>query len=117
MQLQQLFDKYFLFGLRILGFPCNQFGNQEPKNNKEIEIFARQFGVTFDLYSKINVNGVGASPLYKYLKSHRNTPGLLTNDIKWNFTKFLVDKTGQPIKRFSPNITPLDFEKELKTLF
>jgi glutathione peroxidase len=97
----------------VLGFPCNQFGKQEPGNADEIKNFCSlKYDVTFPLFSKINVNGDDASPLYKYLKQER--PGLLgTEAIKWNFTKFLVSKDGEVIKRYAPNDTPDSISKEI----
>lgn len=114
-QLQELFVKYSQQGLRILAFPCNQFGKQEPGANEEIEKFAKEkYHVQFDMFSKINVNGDDALPLFKYLKSHKKTSGTLTNAIKWNFTKFLVDKQGQPCKRFAPNVAPRNIDSDIK---
>lgn len=99
-------------GLRILAFPCNQFANQEPGTNAEIKAWAqKKFGVTFDMFSKINVNGNDAIPLYKFLKSRQG--GTLGSWIKWNYTKFLVDKNGQPVKRYSPQDEPFEIKKVL----
>jgi len=99
-------------GLRILAFPCNQFANQEPGTNAEIKAWAKKkFGVTFDMFSKINVNGDDAIPLYKYLKSKQG--GTLGSWIKWNYTKFLVDKNGQPVARYSPQDEPFEIKKVL----
>ena len=96
-------------GLRILAFPCNQFGNQEPGTDAEIKVFAEKKGVVwdkgFDFFSKIDVNGNNAHPLYNYLKKKQG--GTLTNAIKWNFTKFVVDKEGQAVARFSPMDDPI----------
>lgn len=103
-------------GLKILAFPCNQFGNQEPGTNEDIKKFATEkFGVTFDMFAKIDVNGDHAIPLYKYLKYKQG--GTLGDFIKWNFTKFLIDKEGQPVKRYAPNIDPFDIKKDLDPLF
>lgn len=115
-QLQVLHTTYAEKGLAILGFPCNQFGGQEPGTEAEIKEFAvNNFGVQFDLFSKINVNGDKAHPLYNYLKKEQK--GTLGNSIKWNFSKFLTDKKGKPIKRYGPTTDPLsigkDIEKEL----
>lgn len=100
-------------GLRILAFPCNQFGSQEPGTNEEIKAFATgKYGVQFDMFSKINVNGDNADPLYKYLKHKKG--GTLGDFIKWNFTKFLVDKNGQPVKRYSPTDEPFSIKKDLE---
>jgi phospholipid-hydroperoxide glutathione peroxidase len=92
-------------GLKIIGFPCNQFGGQEPGTEAEIKEFAKKFNVTFDMTSKVNVNGSEAHPLWKYLKSKKK--GSLIDAIKWNFTKFLVDKKGQPIERVGTTTDPI----------
>ena len=112
--LEDLFKKY-KGEVVVLGFPCNQFGKQEPGNADEIKNFCSlKYDVTFPLFSKINVNGDDASPLYKYLKQER--PGLLgTEAIKWNFTKFLVSKDGQVIKRYAPNDTPDSISREIES--
>lgn len=100
-----------------MGFPCNQFGGQEPGTNEEIEKFAREkYGAEWDLFSKIDVNGKNADPLFEWLKSHKNGKGLLTNALKWNFTKFLVDKDGVPYKRYGPKDAPMSFEKDIQSL-
>ena len=92
-------------GLRILGFPCNQFGGQEPGSDEEVKKFATEkYNVTFDMFSKINVNGGDAHPLWVYLKEKQG--GFLMNAIKWNFTKFVIDKEGQPRARFGPTDDP-----------
>lgn len=111
--LESLYEKYQSKGLEILGFPCNQFGSQEPGSNQEIASFCDlTFKVTFPLFAKIDVNGDDASPLFNYLKTQ--APGLLgSKSIKWNFTKFLVSKDGKVIKRFAPNDTPESMEKEV----
>ena len=114
--LQELYAKYHDKGLEILGFPCDQFGHQEPGTDEEIKSFCDlKYGVTFPLFSKIEVNGDGAHPLYKWLKSEKG--GLLGDAIKWNFTKFLVNKQGTVINRFAPNTKPekiaADIEREL----
>jgi phospholipid-hydroperoxide glutathione peroxidase len=115
-QLQALHEKYAQQnGLRILAFPCNQFGSQEPGTESEIKEFIKKFNVQFDMFSKIKVNGDDAEPLYKYLKSKQG--GLLGSFIKWNFTKFLVDKNGRPVKRYGPNEDPFSFEKDLHKYF
>jgi glutathione peroxidase len=91
--LQELYAKYHDRGLEVLGFPCDQFGHQEPGSDAEIQSFCEfNYGVTFPIFSKIEVNGTGAHPLYKFLKDEKS--GLLGDAIKWNFTKFLVDKQG-----------------------
>ena len=101
--LQTLYDKFRDKGLMVLGFPCNQFGQQEPAGEAEIGQFCtRNYGVTFPMFAKIEVNGESAHPLYKYLKSEK--PGILgTEAIKWNFTKFLVSTDGTVLKRYAPN--------------
>lgn len=114
--LEALYEKYKERGLEILGFPCNQFGGQEPGAESEIEKFCKMnFGVSFKLFAKIDVNGATAAPLYKFLKS--SVPGLLgTEAIKWNFTKFLVDKNGNVLKRYAPTDTPEAIGKELEKI-
>ena len=104
--LEALYEKMHSRGLEVLGFPCNQFGAQEPGSAQEIESFCDlNYGVTFPLFAKIDVNGNGAAPLYKYLKKEQ--PGLLGSEaIKWNFTKFLVDRNGKVIERYAPNVEP-----------
>ena len=115
--LQELHDSYNGQGFAVLGFPCDQFGNQEPGEDAEIAGFCeRNFGVTFPLFSKIEVNGDGAHPLYQWMRSEKG--GLLGSKIKWNFTKYLVGKDGQVISRYSPTTKPEkikgDIEKALK---
>ncbi len=114
--LEALYEKYKERGLEILGFPCNQFGGQEPGAESEIEKFCKMnFGVSFKLFAKVDVNGATAAPLYKFLKS--SVPGLLgTEAIKWNFTKFLVDKNGNVLKRYAPTDTPEAIGKELEKI-
>jgi len=103
--LEKLYQEYKDKGLVILAFPCNQFGGQEPGDAAEIMSFCKlNYGVTFPIFSKIKVNGKEAHPLYNYLKTE--LPDTLGGRIKWNFTKFLVDRTGKPIKRFESNETP-----------
>jgi len=104
--LEALYEKFHAKGLEVLGFPCNQFGGQEPGDEKEIAQFCElNYGVTFPLFAKVDVNGEHAAPVYKYLKSAK--PGLLGSEaIKWNFTKFLVDRDGNVVKRYAPNDTP-----------
>lgn len=115
-QLQELHEKYAESkGLRILAFPCNQFGNQEPGTEAEIKEFAKKFNVQFDMFSKVNVNGDQAHPLWKYLK-HKQS-GFLMDAIKWNFSKFLIDKDGQPVKRYAPTTDPLAIEPDLLKYF
>ena len=110
--LEKLNKKYKDKGLVILGFPCNQFLNQEPGDEKSIsEGCLLNYGVSFPMFSKIEVNGKNAHPIYKYLKDELS--GLFGSEIKWNFTKFLIDSTGKPIKRFSPITVPEKIDKYL----
>lgn len=110
--LEALYKKYKDKGLVILGFPCNQFGGQEPGSSEEIAKFCSlKYDVTFPMFQKIEVNGDNADPLYKFLKEA--LPGTLSNDIKWNFTKFLLDRNGKPIKRFSSMVKPETIEDEI----
>ena len=115
--LEALYEKYHGKGLEILGFPCNQFGAQEPGTEKEIAAFCElNYGVTFPMFAKVDVNGKSAAPVFNYLKSEK--PGLLGSEaIKWNFTKFLVDRKGKVLARYAPNDTPEsmagDIEKAL----
>jgi glutathione peroxidase len=113
--LEKLHKEYKDKGLVILGFPCNQFANQEPGNAKEIsENCLINYGVSFQMFSKIDVNGSTAHPIYKYLK--KELKGFPGNEIKWNFTKFLVDRNGNPYKRFSPLTKPAQLRKDIETL-
>ncbi|MBW4581363.1 MAG: glutathione peroxidase [Tildeniella nuda ZEHNDER 1965/U140] len=114
--LQALYEKYEKQGFVILGFPCNQFGQQEPGSTAEIQSFCEmRFGVTFPLFQKIDVNGQNAHPLYQYLT--KAAPGLLgTESVKWNFTKFLVDRAGNVVKRYSSLTKPEDIEQAIQTL-
>lgn len=101
-----MYDRLAEKGLRILAFPCNQFGHQEPGTPEEIKAVAAKFGVKFDLFSKIEVNGEGAHPLWKWMKNQPKGRGTLGNAIKWNFSKFLINKEGQVVKRYSPMDDP-----------
>lgn len=114
--LEKLFEKYKKKGFMVLAFPSNQFSNQEPGTNKEIQFFCQEtYGVHFDMFSKIDVNGEDAIPLYKYLKKEQG--GFLWfNSIKWNFTKFLIDKKGKVIQRYAPSTNPKALEKEIENL-
>jgi len=104
-ELQNLYEAYKDQGLEILGFPCNQFGKQDPGSDEEISQFCeRNYGVTFPMFSKIDVKGENAHPLFVYLT--KEAKGMLTKEIKWNFTKFLVDKEGEVIDRFAPQTKP-----------
>ena len=111
--LQALYDKFRDKGFVVLGFPCNQFGHQEPGGEAEIEQFCtRNYSVTFPLFAKIDVNGVNAHSLYKYLKSEK--PGILGIEaIKWNFTKFLLGSDGTVLKRYAPSDKPEAIEADL----
>jgi glutathione peroxidase len=112
--LEALYNKYHEKGLEILAFPCNQFGSQEPGNEAEIKSFCElNYHTTFPLFAKIDVNGDEAAPLYQYLKSEEK--GIFgTEAIKWNFTKFLVDRQGEVLKRFAPQTKPEDLESEVE---
>jgi glutathione peroxidase len=114
--LEALYEKLKGRGLEILGFPCNQFGAQEPGTAAEIESFCEvNYGVTFPLFAKIAVNGKDASPLYQHLKAAQ--PGLLGSEaIKWNFTKFLVDPQGNVVARYAPNAEPAAIEPDIAKL-
>ena len=111
--LEALYRKYHDRGLEVLGFPCNQFGAQEPGSEQEIATFCQtNYDVTFPMFAKIDVNGDATAPLYRYLKHEK--PGLLgTEAIKWNFTKFLVDRDGRVVARFAPNDTPEALEDDV----
>ena len=114
-ELEQMYKDYKDKGFEILGFPCNQFANQDPGSNKEISDFCLiNYGVTFTMFEKIDVNGENTHPIYKYLKS--NAKGILGNEIKWNFTKFLVDRNGNVVKRYSPTSEPEKIEKDIESL-
>jgi glutathione peroxidase len=114
--LQALYEKYLDRGLVVFGFPCNQFGSQEPGSAADIQSFCQtRYGVTFPMSEKVEVNGSSAHPLYQYLVSAK--PGLLgSKDIKWNFTKFLVDKQGNVVKRYAPTDTPEKIAKDIEGL-
>ena len=114
-ELEQMYKDYKDEGFEILGFPCNQFANQDPGTNKEISEFClRNYGVSFTMFEKIEVNGENAHPLYKYLKD--NTKGMLGSEIKWNFTKFLIDKEGNIVDRFAPITKPGKIRKDIEKL-
>lgn len=114
--LETLYRKYKDQGFVILGFPCNQFGEQEPANNEEIQTFCKStYDVSFPVMAKIDVNGAGADPVYKFLKE--KAPGILgTEGIKWNFTKFLINKKGEVVKRYPPQLVPTDISVDLEPL-
>lgn len=114
--LQALYGKFKDRNFTVLGFPCNQFGKQEPNGEAEIEQFCtRNFGVTFPMFAKIDVNGANAHPLYQYLKSEK--PGILgTEAIKWNFTKFLIGRDGNVVKRYAPLTKPEAITEDIEKL-
>lgn len=115
-ELEDLYKTYHAQGLEILGFPCNQFGGQDPGEEKDILTFCQtNYGVSFPMFAKIEVNGHGAHPLFQYLKA--KAPGVLGSEaIKWNFTKFLVDKTGSVKERYAPATKPADIEPAINVL-
>jgi len=114
--LEALHEQYQDQGLQILGFPCNQFGKQDPGSNSEITEFCQlNYGVSFPMMAKVEVNGSGTDPLYKHLK--KEAPGALgTQAIKWNFTKFLIDTEGNVIKRYGSSTKPKDIQKDIEKL-
>ncbi|MEH6991939.1 glutathione peroxidase [Neobacillus drentensis] len=113
--LQELYEKYKGQGLEILGFPCDQFNNQEFDNIDETTQFCQlNYGVTFPIFAKIDVNGENTDPLFSYLKEQKK--GMLSKNIKWNFTKFLVDQNGQVVERYAPTTEPLKMESDLEKL-
>uniref|UniRef100_A0A915ALV6 Glutathione peroxidase n=2 Tax=Parascaris univalens TaxID=6257 RepID=A0A915ALV6_PARUN len=114
-QLKEILEKYRDSGLRIAAFPCNQFGGQEPGCELDIkEFITKKYEFEPDLYSKVEVNGDNAHPLYKFLKEEQG--GTITDAIKWNFTKFLVDRNGHVVKRYSPQTQPKDIVKDIETI-
>ncbi|KIL17239.1 glutathione peroxidase [Bacillus sp. FSL W8-0645] len=115
-QLQELYDQYHEKGLEILGFPCNQFMNQEPEGEEAIQEFCSlNYGVTFPMFAKVDVNGDNAHPLFKHLTSQAK--GVLgTKTVKWNFTKFIVDQNGEVTERFSPKTSPKELESSIIAL-
>ncbi|MEJ2768080.1 glutathione peroxidase [Mycetohabitans sp. B46] len=114
--LQALYERYAARGLEILGFPCNQFGKQEPGDAQQIGAFCeKNYQVTFPMFDKIDVNGAHAHPLYRYLTGE--APGVLgTEAIKWNFTKFLIDREGRSVKRYAPVTQPDAIEPDIEKL-
>ncbi|CAN6238901.1 unnamed protein product [Urochloa humidicola] len=114
-KLSQLYEKYKDQGFEILAFPCNQFGGQEPGTNEEIVQFAcTRFKAEYPIFDKVDVNGDNTAPIYKFLKSSKG--GLFGENIKWNFSKFLVDKEGRVVERYAPTTSPLSIEKDIKKL-
>jgi glutathione peroxidase len=114
--LQQLYERYKDRGFTVLGFPCNQFGSQEPGSESEIQTFcSTQYSINFPMFAKIDVNGTAAHPLYRWLTAE--APGVLgTKAIKWNFTKFLLDRTGQVRERFAPQTSPSEIASAIEAL-
>ena len=113
--LEKLYQKYKDRGLVILGFPCNQFANQELENSKEIGEFCQiNYGVSFPMFDKVHVNGKDAHPLFDYLKNELG--GVFSNSIKWNFTKFVIDKNGKPVRRFGPTTKPENMESFIRKM-
>jgi glutathione peroxidase len=113
--LEALYREFAPKGFAVLGFPCNQFGGQEPGTASEIDAFCTEkYAVTFPIFAKIDVNGAAAHPLYKFLRSEKS--GLLGSAIKWNFTKFLVDRSGRVVSRHAPTTTPEALKKEIEAL-
>lgn len=114
-ELEALYEKYKDQGLEILGFPCNQFAGQEPGDENDIQSFCQlNYGVSFKMFSKIKVNGDEAHPLWKFLKEEQG--GLLSSAIKWNFTKFLIDRNGNVVKRYAPKDSPNEMEDKILEL-
>ena len=114
--LEKLYQDFGDRGFEVLGFPCNQFGGQEPGNADEIEEFCKvNFGLTFPLMAKVDVNGPDASPLFDWMK--KEAPGLMgSKSIKWNFTKFLIDREGNVVKRYAPTDSPASIAKDIEKL-
>lgn len=113
--MQKLYEQYKDRGFEILGFPCDQFKNQEFSNIDEtVEFCQLNYGVTFPIFAKIDVNGENEHPLYTFLKKEQR--GVLTNKIKWNFTKFLIDRNGKVVSRHAPTTEPEKLAKEIETL-
>ena len=112
-ELQELYEEYKDKGLVVLGFPCGQFANQEFDDIEETTSFCQvNYGVTFPMYAKIDVNGENAHPLFKFLKQEKG--GVLGDDIKWNFTKFLIDRNGKVVKRYAPTTNPVKMKKDIE---
>ena len=114
-ELEEIYQKYKHKGFMVLAFPCNQFNNQEPLSEDEIKkVYPEKFNVHYPIFSKISVNGADEHPLYTYLKKEKG--GLLVSKIKWNFTKFLVDREGNVVERYSPQTSPKDVEEDIVDL-
>lgn len=111
--LEKLYEKYNKQGFEVLGFPCNQFGGQDPGSNEQIgEYCQRNYGVKFPMFAKVDVKGPEAHAIFRYLTN--NSKGILGNGIKWNFTKFLINKKGDVINRYAPTTKPEDIEKDIE---
>ena len=114
-ELEELYQTYHSKGLEILGFPCNKFAKQDSGSNQEIQEFCQlNYGVTFNMFEKIEVNGAHAHPIYRYLK--QEVKGLFGSEIKWNFTKFLIDRDGNVIKRYAPTVKPSKIANDIEKL-
>lgn len=114
-ELEALHKQYQDQGLVVIGFPCNQFGNQDPGSDDEISGFCQlNYGVSFQIMKKVDVNGDNAAPIFKYLK--KKASGFLTDSIKWNFTKFLISRDGKTIKRYAPITKPKRMEKDIESM-
>lgn len=114
-ELEELYQTYHSKGLEILGFPCNQFAKQDSGSNQEIQEFCQlNYGVTFNMFEKIEVNGAHAHPIYRYLK--QEVKGLFGSEIKWNFTKFLIERDGNVIKRYAPTVKPSKIANDIEKL-
>ena len=113
--LEELWQRYGDAGLVVLGFPCDQFGGQEPGDEEQIEAFCRRnYGVSFPMFAKVDVNGEDAHPLFQWLREEKG--GLLGSRIKWNFTKFLVGRDGQVVSRYAPTVTPGRLAEDIESL-
>ncbi len=114
--LEELYQEYHDKGVVVLGFPCNQFGRQEPGGTEQIAEFCEiNYGVSFPMFEKINVNGADTAPLYQFLK--KSAPGVLgTRNVKWNFTKFLVDQEGNVVRRYAPSVKPAEIHADIDSL-
>ncbi|MFW2095566.1 glutathione peroxidase [Acinetobacter sp. ULE_I057] len=111
--LEKVYEKYKDQGLEVLGFPCNQFGGQDPGTNEQIGTYCqRNYGVSFPMFAKVNVKGPEAHVIFRYLTN--NSKGILGNGIKWNFTKFLINKKGEVINRYAPTTKPEDIEQDIE---